>query len=393
MSRMKNWKTVEAFLNEIKRIGDTRSLFVITVILPPILFLFFGFLYQSALVRGIPVAILDPDNSVISRTAVSYFASSPSFKIVSGYASLKEAEAGMIKGEIDAIISLPKDMERDIKKGRQVHPVVFANGLNVIKSNYILSDATKIFKTISGGVLLKKFRSGGMTEAQAMDVISPVRFDMQILYNSNYSYVDFLLPGLCVFVIFMSLSLAGATVYNHKDFSFESEGNVFLNSVSGLIGKTLPYIIICAADVMILLGIIFPLFSITLRGSAGDLSFYTFLFGLSSLMLGMLVSVVIKNIMLSTQIILFFTTPAFVFSGLTYPLWAMPAAHQLFSRFIPYTQFLDGFIRIYLMGENLSDIGNQLNLQIAGILIPALLIVTIAGIKGTMARRKAGVAL
>mgnify|MGYP001235124334 CR=1 FL=1 len=385
---MKKLKIYEAFWSEVKRIGDTRSLFVITVILPPILFLFFGFLYQSALVRGIPIAIIDEDNSTISRLIVTSFSSSPSFKISGNYVSLKDAESGLIKGEVDAIIMLPMNLERDLKKGKQVNPVVFANGLNVIKSNYILSDATKIFKTVSGGVLLKKFRSGGMTETQAMDVISPIRFDMQILYNSNYSYVDFLLPGLCVFVIFMSLSLAGATVFNHSGASESSSVQGIWGSFLALIGKTIPYILICIAEVAVLLGVVFPLFDITMRGSVAGLFLYTFLFGMSSLLLGMLVSVILKNVMLSTQVVLFLTTPAFVFSGLTYPLWAMPEAHRIFSHVIPYTQFLDGFIRIYLMGENLSDIGKSIDLILAGIVAPLVLIPLINFTKGIIIKRK-----
>ncbi|GAB1350559.1 hypothetical protein MASR1M107_27740 [Ignavibacteriales bacterium] len=125
-----------------------------------------------------------------------------------------------------------------------------------------------------------------------------------------------------------------------------------------------------------------------MRGSVAGLFLYTFLFGMSSLLLGMLVSVILKNVMLSTQVVLFLTTPAFVFSGLTYPLWAMPEAHRIFSHVIPYTQFLDGFIRIYLMGENLSDIGKSIDLILAGIVAPLVLIPLINFTKGIIIKRK-----
>ncbi|MCC6636790.1 MAG: ABC transporter permease [Ignavibacteriaceae bacterium] len=387
---MKKPEFINEMVKEAKRIVDTRSLMLITVVVPPILFFLFAYIYQSALVRQIPISIIDHDNSVISRTAITSFGASPSFTIKTYYASLEEAKAGLISGEVDGIVFIPKNFERDIKKGRQVHPVIFANGINVIKSNYIMSDATKIFKMISGGVLLKKFRSSGMTETQAMEIINPVRYDFQTLYNSNYNCVDFLVPSLCVFVIFMSLSLAGATVFNHEKIDAGVLTSQIKFPVGSVFGRLLPYVLISAADAMVMIGLIFPIFSITMRGSAFELMLFTFIFGITSVLLGMVVSAIIKNLMMATQVILFFTTPAFVFSGLTYPIWAMPGTHQIFANIIPYTHFLDGFIRIYLMGESLGELGMPLNLLVGGTLISFGLLVLILEFQSVWYLRKVG---
>ncbi|MBK7869090.1 MAG: ABC transporter permease [Ignavibacteriales bacterium] len=387
---MKKPEFINEMIKESKRIVDTRSLMFITVVVPPILFFLFAFLYQSALVRQIPISIIDQDNSAISRTVISSFGASPSFTIKNYYTSLEEAKEGMLSGEVDGIVFIPKNFERDMKKGRQVHPVVFANGINVIKSNYIMSDATKIFKMISGGALLKKFRSAGMTETQAMEIVSPIRYDFQTLYNSNYSYSDFLVPALGVFVIFMSLSLAGATVFNHEKMDAGVLTSQLIFPASAVFGRIIPYILISAADAMVLIGLIFPIFGITMRGSSFDLFIYTFIFGVTSVLLGMVISAVFKNVMMATQVILFFTTPAFVFSGLTYPIWAMPGTHQIFANMIPYTHFLDGFIRIYLMGESLGELGAPLNLLIGGTLIPVGILILLLKFKAILQKHKVG---
>lgn len=141
---MKKPEFINEMIKESKRIVDTRSLMFITVVIPPILFFLFAYLYQSALVRQIPISIIDRDNSAISRTVISSFGASPSFIIKTYFTSLEEAKEGMLSGEVDGVVFIPKNFERDMKRGRQVHPVVFANGINVIKSNYIMSDATKI---------------------------------------------------------------------------------------------------------------------------------------------------------------------------------------------------------------------------------------------------------
>ncbi len=374
----------DATYEELRRIAGTRSLLLVSVVIPPVLFFFFAFLYQSALVRGIPAVVIDGDNSTTSRMAVTWFAASPSFTLLNAPASLAEGREMLLKGETDVVVYLPPGMERDIKKGEQVHPVVFANGMNVIKSNYIMNDATKIFKTISGGVLLKKFRSGGMSEQAAMDAINPVRYDIQTLYNSNYSYLDFLVPALCVFTIFMSSALAGATVFNFREddrLAGEYPVRVFL-------ARLLPHAVSGILNAGVLIALIYPLFGITLRGSAFGLFIFTSLFAISSLLMGMVVSSVVKSRMLAAQIILFFTTPAFVFSGLTYPLWAMPGLHRIFAQIIPYTHFLEGFIKIYLMGEPVQGVGYPLNLLVAGVLIPAGIVITINRFRFLLAERR-----
>ena len=114
---MKKPEFVNEMIKEAKRIVDTRSLMLITVVVPPILFFLFAYIYQSALVRQIPISIIDHDNSVISRTAITSFGASPSFTIKTYYASLEEAKAGLISGEVDGIVFIPKNFERDIKKG------------------------------------------------------------------------------------------------------------------------------------------------------------------------------------------------------------------------------------------------------------------------------------
>lgn len=63
---------------------------------------------------------------------------------------------------------------------------------------------------------------------------------------------------------------------------------------------------------------------------------------------------------LATEVALFVLTPAFIYSGLTFPLWAMPAIHQFFAKLIPYTYFLSGFIKLYEMNANIIYLKNEL---------------------------------
>jgi ABC-2 type transport system permease protein len=64
--------------------------------------------------------------------------------------------------------------------------------------------------------------------------------------------------------------------------------------------------------------------------------------------------------MFATEIVLFYNIPAFIFSGLTFPLWAMPKAIAFYAQFILFTPFLSGFLKIYQVGAPLSYIFSDL---------------------------------
>ncbi len=73
------------------------------------------------------------------------------------------------------------------------------------------------------------------------------------------------------------------------------------------------------------------------------------LLALACIGLGVMVSAIVKDTMLATDIGLFYTSPAFVFSGYTFPKWGMPWYDQFYAQLLPYSWFLDGFIKISTM--------------------------------------------
>jgi len=52
---------------------------------------------------------------------------------------------------------------------------------------------------------------------------------------------------------------------------------------------------------------------------------------------------------LALDIAFFYNSPAFVFSGFTFPAWALPIYNQFYSLLIPYTHFIKGFLQLYQM--------------------------------------------
>ena len=343
---------IKVIRREFTRITDRKSLSTLYFIIPVILFALFSLIYMNELIRGVPIAIYDEDHSELSLLLTRYAGSASSMKITTYVNSMDELKSEFRKGNIKGAFYFPKDMEKKVKAGKQANVSLFINASNIIISNYLLNDGTKIIKTVSGGVLLKKLRSAGLMEDQAMDIISPIKIESMVLYNPNYSYANYLVPGLTTFSYLMIIMVASVLLisseFTHNTFPELLELSHKKVSII-ILGKSLPHLIIHTVNLIILIGIIFPLFNITINSFAFGLILFLIFFAIVVFAMGFMISSLFHNQMFATELALFIVTPAFIFSGLTYPLWAMPGIYRFVAALIPYTHFLSGFVKLSIM--------------------------------------------
>ncbi len=368
--------------DEFRKIIGSRITILLYAVFPIVIFLSFSLVYQKEIIREIPVAIFDDDNSDLSKTIIKYVASSPSMEIVEYVNSIGEAKDEMLRGKIQGFFYLPPDLSLNIKSGKQANAFLFINSSNLIISNSLLSDGSKILKTVNAGILIKKFRSSGLTESQAIDLANPIKVESNILYNTNYSYISYLIPGLTTFSLMIIIILGAIPIISHKldhkefsDFLSKTNNNVSLI----LFGKSLPHLAFHFANILVLVGIIFPLFNIHTTASAFAVLMYLFFFVIVCLVFGLMLGALIYKRVLATEAALFILMPAFIYSGLTFPLWAMPEIHQIIAKMIPFTYFLSGFIKIFQMNADFHYMINDLLFLVSFLIIS--FIITIISIK------------
>jgi ABC-2 type transport system permease protein len=114
-------------------------------------------------------------------------------------------------------------------------------------------------------------------------------------------------------------------------------------------GKMLAHLCIAWILFILISFVVFPVFD--LGKPETNFSFFILytLLALACIGIGMMLSAISDNLLFVVDVALFFTSPAFVFSGFTFPRWAMPWYDQLYADIMPYTHFLDGFIKLYFM--------------------------------------------
>lgn len=353
---------IKVIIREIKRITNNKTIYLLSVFLPFLLFTFLAYIYNEGVVRQIPVAVCDLDKSELSRTYLQYIESAGSMKIVQYVNSRDELMKEFKKGNIYAGIFIPSDLESGIKKNRNSSIIFYNNTSNLITGNIIFRDATLISKKVSGSILLKKLRAKGIPESNVLNMINPVRIEVQSLYNPYYNYLIYLVPGLIPAMLQMIIMLVSVLLisseFTHKTF-YELLETANYSLFAVIFGKSIPHLIIHTATILGILGILYPAFGIQPAGSLFPVIILFICFMFASFFLGLAISVIIHDQLFATEVALFINTPAFIFSGFVYPLWAMPDAHTLFSQLMPFTHFLDGFLKLYFMGVSPGEAGSE----------------------------------
>jgi ABC-2 type transport system permease protein len=160
-------------------------------------------------------------------------------------------------------------------------------------------------------------------------------------------------PGLITVAMQMIIILIGVLLLNYewKTNTIHELIDVAKGSASNIImGKLIAHLSIAWLNFILIAGIVFPIFEI--GNTAGLFSFFILytLLSIACLGVGFLLSSIFMDVMLCTDIAIFYTSPAFVFSGYTFPRWAMPWYDQYYAQIMPYAAFLDGFIKVNNMG-------------------------------------------
>jgi len=145
-----------------------------------------------------------------------------------------------------------------------------------------------------------------------------------------------------------------------------------------LTGKLLAYLSYGTAIIM-LIAIVFMLFGIPFKHRIVELIVLFTIFTIINISLGFMLSSTIDDELVALDLAFFYNSPAFVFSGFTFPLFGMPFFNSLYGQFIPYTHFLHAYFKLYQMDAPFHYILPEL--RILGIFMATGLITTYVALR------------
>lgn len=358
------WKIT---IREWKRILSLPAHYWILLVMPPLLFCFYSYIYINPKLENLPVAIWDEDRSPVSRQLTFLLEQTETIHITHQVNSLPELQNLIRSGKVLAVVHFPSKMAVNLQSRHPATVSLYTNGASLVPAKLIYKDAAQVIIMGGAGVMLQKFVKTGMNERKAMALVQPVSLTSYTLYNADYNYQQYLAPGLITVGLQMLIIMVSVLLLNYEIKTNTLSELISLangSSFAVIVGKTLAHLSVAWINFILVAGVIFPVFGI--GHPEATLKFFILysILALACIGIGLLVSSIFNDTMLASDIALFYTSPAFVFSGFTFPRWAMPWYDQYYAQIMPYTHFLDGFFKAYYMGLPLNyaipEIGRML---------------------------------
>jgi ABC-2 type transport system permease protein len=343
---------------ERDRILSKWALIMVCFIGPLLAFWLIMLIFSSNVPRDLPVAVVDNDHTSLSRLISRMTDATPIAAADRSYISLKDARNALEKGKVDAILYIPEATEKGILKGENSTVVLYLNNANVVKAGLINSGVRKALSTLSAEIKLNKQLQQGKTQRQAIARIMPVQLHSVVLFNPFISYSYFLTLGLMPIVLIV-FTLLGTTHAIGSEL-LRGSGPKWLAAANGniiyaLCGKILPYTIIFSIIAVFMNIILFHNLGLPLNGKLHIILISEILLIISYQFLSIFLLGLFSNLRLSLSLGSAYSMLALTYSGLTFPVTAMPAFGQAFAHIFPFTYWLKIFVSQTLRGEPVAN--------------------------------------
>ena len=270
----------------------------------------------------------------------------------------------LLDRKIDLGVIIPPDISSKIHKREtaEIHILAYR----------IMSNMTSIRFSYTM-VLLEQFNAELLRELYRKRIdYGEIDGRIRTWYNPNLDSQYFYVPGIVAFlVMLLSLLFTSMAIVREKESGTMEQLMVTPLRPSELIlGKTIPFIIISQAQMVLVIVFAILWFKIPMVGNAFLLLAATFIFLISTLGIGLFISTVSKTQQQAMMTNFFFILPFFMLSGFVFPIANMPTVVQWLTHLNPLQYFLVIVRGIFLKGTGLGVLWPQLlGLAILGLLV------------------------
>ena len=271
----------------------------------------------------------------------------------------KKIQNSYLKG---AII-FPNDFTKNLIKQNNANVFVIADGSEANLANYVQSYCMEIVKNWL-------INSSDFKYSAKEDLISA---DTRFWYNQDINSHLFILPGSLAITMNLIGMLLTALVISREweRGTIESLFATAITRMNFVLGKYIPYFILGMASLMFNVFLCISIFKIPFKGNILILFLVGGLYLFCCLGVGLAISSSYKEQFSSSQMALSFgLLPAFMLSGLIYPISSMPTLFQYLTMILPPRYFIIFIQSEFMAGTILKIVVlNSIFMGILGLLL------------------------
>ena len=319
---------------------------------------FFLTLMRGGTAENMPIAVVDNDQTSISRRLIHEMQSTPSVDIQLVTNSYPEAREAMQRGKIYGIFVIPEDFYSNLVAFKRPHLNFYITNSYTVGGNTAYKQMLTMVNLTSGAFQREVLRKKGLPDDVIMHRIQPLTIEGHMVANpwGNYSVylVSTILPGIlgliCIMLTIFAIGFELKMRTSHA--WLRAAGG---NYTVAMIGKLIPYTII-----YLVLGIgchiiLYRFAGFPVNGSHGRLMFGLLLFILAMEALGITLIGLLPTLRDALSIGTFYSMLGFSLSGFTYPNMSMLAPVKALSYIEPLRHYYLIYVNEALMAAPIEN--------------------------------------
>ena len=308
---------------------------------------FFMTLMEGGVAENMPVAVVDLDQSAISRRLIHEMQATPSVDIQVITNSYPEAREAMQQGKIYGIFIIPQGFYRDIASFKRPRMDFYITNAYTLGGNTAYKQMLTVSNLVSGAFQREVLRKKGMAEDIIMKRIQPIVVEGHMLSNpwGNYTIylVSTIMPGIIgLIALMLTIFSVGSELKNGT--SIEWLNITGDNYTVAMIGKLIPYTIIYQTLGIACHIILYNIADFPVQGSHVRLLLGLLLFIMAMEIMGIVIIGCIPVLRDALSVGALYAMLGFSLSGFTYPNMAMLP----FVRALSYLEPLRHYYLIYV---------------------------------------------
>lgn len=359
---------------ELRRI-TSRSIYLLASVGAMLVAIFFFMtLMERGAAENIPIAVVDHDQTTISRRVCHEMQATPSVDIIMITNSFAEAREAMQQGKLYGIFVIPEGFYSNLVAFKRPQLDFYTTNAYTVGGNTAYKQMLTMVNLASGALQREVLRKKGMTDDVIMHRIQPIAVEAHLLANpwGNYTIylVSTVLPGilgviallLTVFAIGFELKTKTSTVW------LRVAGGDY---TVAMIGKLLPYTFI-----YMLLGItchvlFYHIVGFPVMGSHLRLLWGLLLFIMAMEIMGIVLIGCMPTLRDALSVGALYSMLGFSLSGFTYPNMAMLPFVKALSNLEPLRHYYLIYVNEALLGAPAMN-SVWPGLALTAFMIPAL---------------------
>ena len=329
-------------------------LWMILVVLPVGVSLFTMGMFSSQIVQHVPIGIVKQDNGQLADRLESKLRSNPVLDIKMICSDMGECEHAVVRGDIQAFLVFPNEMERRALRLEAPVIPVYSSGQNALTNMF----ATKEIRSVL---------SAAGSELFTAQMEDPVKVQIHSVGNLKSNYQGFLVFGLVTAIFHLAAMIVGVYVMS---FPLRDRRVREMIGYAGGSRLTLWFASVFPMNIVLWLEslgcyaychrILAPLsFEEFVMTAAAQLFMILACSGAGTVFVG-----VFGVMRIATGAAGIIGSPAFAFAGQTFPVMAMPFAVRCFAFILPLTHVLIIQSTMLLGDVNMTAAWNSMKILI-----------------------------